>query len=128
MCPSAGKLGAGIVSDIGHISSDIAVEACLTAHLSIFLILKNLHFCCYIAYKISAVKFMERNSGLFLNETISHHQLPLNLIFISERPGFWFFEAIFRLFRIQEQNGLYVITGEGLPLYMCKIFIQFKIT
>jgi hypothetical protein len=45
------------------------------------------------------------NTGFFLNETISHHQLPLNLILISERPGFGFYEAIFRLFRIQEQMG-----------------------
>jgi hypothetical protein len=63
----------------------------------------------------------------FLNEIISHHQLPLNLICISEQPGFGFYEAIFRLFHIQEHNRLYVIIGEGLHLYMCKIFIQYII-
>jgi hypothetical protein len=38
------------------------------------------------------------NVGFFLDEMISHNQLPLNLIFISELPGFGFYEAIFRLF------------------------------
>jgi hypothetical protein len=66
-------------------------------------------------------------SGFFLNEMIRHHQLPVNLIFISERPGFGFYEAIFRLFRISEQNGRYIIVGEGLHFYMCKTFMQYKI-
>jgi hypothetical protein len=44
----------------------------------------------------------------------------LDLIFISELPGFGFHEAIFRLYALQEQNGLYLIGGEGLLLYKCK--------
>jgi hypothetical protein len=44
------------------------------------------------------------NTGFFPNELISHHQPPLNLIFISEQTGSGFYEAIFRLFIIRRAH------------------------
>jgi hypothetical protein len=84
-------------------------------------IIRRMRFACWITKATDThSEYVILIGGFFLDEMISHKQLPLNLIFISEQPGFGFYEAIFRFFRVQEQKGLYVITGDCLLFYMCK--------